>query len=76
MGWVREWNDIRDTMKQGKIAAPVQDPRLFRLVKVRVLKPFCVAGKRVEIGAETEVPYHVARDLEAVGKCEILDVNG
>lgn len=59
-------------MQHGKIADPVQDPKLFRLVKVRVLRPFCVAGKRVEIGAETEVPYHVALDLAAIGKCEIL----
>lgn len=60
-------------MQHGKIADPVQDPRLFRLVKVRVLRPFCVAGKRVEIGAETEVPYDIARSLAATGKCDILE---
>ncbi len=64
---------MRDTIQHGKIADPIQDPRLFKLVKVRVLRPFCVAGKRVEIGAETTVPYHVARDLAASKKCEILE---
>lgn len=59
-------------MQPGKIADPVQDPKLFRLVKVRVLRPFCVAGKRVEIGAETEVPYDIARSLAASGKSVIL----
>lgn len=61
-------------MQHGKIADPVQDPKLFRLVKVRALRPFCVAGKRVEVGAEAEVPYHVALDLVAIKKCEILEV--
>lgn len=56
-----------------QIADPIQDKKLFQLVKVRVLRPFCVAGKRVEIGAEVEIPYHVAQDLKAIGKAEMVN---
>ena len=74
MSWVREWTTMSHVMIHNKIPDPVQDPKLFAPTKVRVLKPsFCVAGKRVENGEEIEVPYHVARDLHAVGKCEFID---
>lgn len=73
MGWVLDWTSMRETMQHSKIADPVQDPRLLQSVKVRVLRAFCVAGKRVEIGAEVEVPYCTARDLRAIGKAEMVN---
>lgn len=72
MNWAREWNEMRDTMTRTKLPDPVQDPKWFEPTKVRVLRPFCVKGKRCEIGSETEVPRHVALDLVAIGKAVIL----
>jgi hypothetical protein len=54
------------------VPAPVNDPRLMRLVRVRVVRPFRVAGKPLTIGEEVEIPFHVACDLRVLGKCEIL----
>ena len=59
-------------MQHSKIGEPVQDPRLFTPTKVRVIRPFCVNGQRIEIGAQCEVPYHTALGLQAIGKCEII----
>lgn len=73
MSWVREWSEMRDTMHQGKIADPVQDPKLFQPVTVRVVRPFCVRGRRLEIGEEVDIAYHVAIDLKAMGKAELLN---
>jgi len=70
MAWVNEWSDLRPSI--GKVAPPVQDDRLFAPTKVRVLRPFCVKGKRCEIGTVTEVAYHVALDLKAIGKAELI----
>lgn len=57
-------------MNYSKTADPVQDPKLFQLTRVKVIRPFCVMGRRVEIGAEVAVPYHIALDLRAIGKAE------
>jgi hypothetical protein len=61
-----------DTMRHSNVAAPVQDPKLFQPVKVRVLRSFCVTGKPLAVGAEVELPYHVARDLRALGRVELI----
>ena len=55
-----------------KIPTPTTDPRLLQKVRVRVLKPFCVSGKRLEIGAEVTIEFHVARDMKALGKVQIF----
>lgn len=47
-------------------------PELLAPVRVRVLRPFCVQGARVEIGTEIELPRHVAVDLVTQGKAEPL----
>ncbi len=72
MNWATKWNDMRPSTRQGKIPEPVQDPKLFAPTKVRVLRPFCVAGSRCEIGTEVSVPYHVALDLRNIGKAELV----
>jgi hypothetical protein len=48
-------------------------PELFKATKVRVLKPFCVGGESLEIGATVELQAHDAHSLAAIGKCEILN---
>lgn len=47
-------------------------PELLRATKVRVLRPFCVAGKSLDIGTTVELQAHDARSLAAIGKCKIL----
>lgn len=60
-------------MNQWTPGTPVRnDPKLFQPVRVRVRRSFCVGGQRLEIGAEVEIPYHVARDLQAIGKAEFI----
>ena len=49
-----------------------QDPRLFTPTKVRVLRPFYVAGKALQVGDIATVEAHLARDLVAVGKAELV----
>lgn len=70
MSWVTDWSDMKPPNET--VAPPIQDPRLFEPTRVRVLRPFCVAGKRCEVGTETSVPYHIALDLKAIGKCELI----
>lgn len=63
-------------MNEWTIDKPVRnDSRLFQPTKVRVLRSFCVAGRRLEVGTEVEIPYHVARDLRAIGKAEFVMQN-
>ncbi|MDR4469831.1 MAG: hypothetical protein MRJ68_16300 [Nitrospira sp.] len=70
MSWVNDWSEMKPSAE--KVPLPVQDPKWFAATRVRVLRPFCVAGKRCEIGTETQVPYHVALDLKAIGKAELI----
>jgi|CXWL01.1.fsa_nt_gi hypothetical protein len=55
-----------------KAPVPVNPPHLMRPVRVQVLRPFRVAGKPLAIGDEVEIEYHLARDLWAIGKVELL----
>ena len=49
---------------------PRNDPSLSLPVQVRVKRPFCVKGKRIEEGEVVTVEAHVARDVVALGKAE------
>jgi hypothetical protein len=49
------------------------DPRLLAPTQVHVLIPFCVQGKRVEAGQTVTLPYHDARSLAAIGRCELVN---
>lgn len=71
MSWVDNWSDLN--LPKGRVAPPVQDDRLFAPTKVRVLRPFCVGGKRCEVGEEATVPYHTALDLRNIGKASIVE---
>lgn len=48
------------------------DPSLFKLIRCRVLKSFCVKGKPLEIGSLVSLERHLADSLQATGKLEIL----
>ena len=63
---------MSDGMRLNRAPTPKNPPELMRSVKVRCLKPFCVKGKPLAIKDECELDYYVARDLAAIGKCEIL----
>jgi len=54
------------------VPAPPNDPRLFEMIKVRALRPFCVRGRRIEIGEAVHVERHVAESLAAVGRCKFV----
>lgn len=55
------------------VPRPFNPPHLTRLVRVKVIRPFCVGGQPLAIGSEVEIEYHLARDLAAIWKAEILD---
>lgn len=60
-----------DTVKE-RHALPKNDPRLFQLVPVKVLKPFFAIGVRLEPGTITTLPRHVVSEMQAIGKAEFL----
>lgn len=47
-------------------------PELVKLTHVRVLRPFCVAGERVEVNAIVTLPRNDADSLAALKKVEFL----
>ena len=52
-----------------KLSAP-NPPALLKPVQVKVLKPFSVAGRRVEVGEVMSLEEHDVRSLEFLKKCE------
>ncbi len=48
------------------------DPRAFEPVRGVVLKPFCVAGSRMEVDVIVELPRHDALSLVAQKKLRLL----
>lgn len=47
---------------------PKNDPRLLEPVRLQVLTPFCVGGKRQEVGTIVSLPRHDAAGLIALGR--------
>ena len=47
-------------------------PELMKPTRCRVLRPFCVAGKRVEPGQTVELARHDAESMKAIGRVEVL----
>lgn len=68
---VNEWNGTQTPSSQN-IPPPINPPHLMRLVRVKVLRPFCVKGKPLASGDEVEVEFHLAKDLQALGKAAIV----
>ncbi|MDN5936653.1 MAG: hypothetical protein L0H94_06850 [Nitrospira sp.] len=52
---------------------PKNDPRLTKLVQVRVTRAFYVAGRPLWIGDEAMIEFAIARDLRDMGKCVLLE---
>ena len=48
------------------------DPRLFKLTPVRVVRPFCIKGVKQEPESIISIPLHVAIEMRAIGKVEII----
>ena len=51
---------------------PRKPPELLKATRCRVLRPFSIAGQRVEIGAVVELRQRDAMSMRALGKVEIL----
>ncbi|HXZ96414.1 MAG TPA: hypothetical protein VEG37_05105 [Burkholderiales bacterium] len=45
---------------------------MTKLVRVKVIQPFFVSGKRLEIGEIVELQRHDAQSMAALGKIEFL----
>lgn len=71
MSWATDWRG-EETPGHQAVDPPVDDPKLRRLVRVKVLKPFRVGGKALAIGEHVEIEFHLFRDLAALGKCELV----
>jgi hypothetical protein len=50
----------------------VNNPALLAPVKVEVLRPFCIEGKRIERGETVTLPKYVAADLMTIGKARLV----
>jgi len=50
---------------------PRNNPRLFELVQVRVLRAFCIRGERIEPGKLVELERHLAESLASIGKVQL-----
>lgn len=51
---------------------PKNSARLFAPVRVKVLRPFYVGGKEQRTDTTTELEYHVAVEMAAIGKAKII----
>ncbi|TKB63201.1 MAG: hypothetical protein E8D47_13220 [Nitrospira sp.] len=70
---MKDWKQEKPVANQRAEAPFVNDPALLRLVKVKVLKSFRVGGKPLTVGDEVSIEWHLAKDLNALGKCAIVD---
>ena len=52
---------------------PVTPPELFRLVRCKVIKSFCVSGKPTQPGDVISLPLHEAMGLKAINKVLIIE---
>ena len=52
---------------------PMNPPHLVAPTRCKVLRSFYVKGKPVPVGETVTLEYHLARDLAALGKVQILD---
>lgn len=74
-GWQqREAFDEAERARLAELNKPFRGnpPELMAPVRCRVLRPFCVAGQRVEIGAYVDLPKYDADSLRATGRVEIV----
>lgn len=77
MGWALQRDHgqrMTETERLAELRKPpaANPPHLTKPTRCTVLKAFCVAGKRVELGQTVTLEFHVARDLAAIHKVEVL----
>jgi len=58
------------THRERDLQVAFNDPKHFEIVRVRVLRPFCIRGERIEPGKVIELERHVADSLAATGRVE------
>ena len=51
---------------------PVTPPELLKPVRCKVIKSFFVSGKPLQPGEIVSLPWHLAQDMKALHKVEIL----
>lgn len=75
MGWVQTWPESDVDRAFSRVPGFTKnDPHLFRSTKVKVLRAFRVRGQPVDLGSIVAIAYHLAIDLQHLGKCEILEI--
>jgi hypothetical protein len=52
---------------------PKNPEYLTRLVRVKVKKSFYIGGKPCPVDSVVSIQRHLALDLQALGRCEILE---
>jgi hypothetical protein len=74
--WHEEQRDAyeREQLRLAYLRGPLpkNPPELLAPTKCKVLRPFCVGGKRVEIGEIVTLTRADAKSLETLRKVEIL----
>lgn len=80
MSWAKNWDHTNTQMPWAVLPIKTeaelmseQDPRLFEPVTVRCTRPFCVGGKRIEVGQAVEVQRHLAEGLVLMKKAELTE---
>lgn len=71
MNWVRSWGNQTNLADCGPVTK--NDPALLALVPVQILRPFCLRGRRCEVGTTAQIERALALSLQAIGKCQLLD---
>ncbi len=60
-------------MMEQEAPLPVNDPKLFAPVRIRVIKPFYIEGRLVCKDDIVKLGRFNAESLQAIGRCEILE---
>ena len=66
--------DDHERVRTAELNKPFRgnDPALLKPTRCKVLKPFFVAGNRVEPDQVVSLPFHDAKSLAAAKKLEII----
>jgi len=74
--WREEQRDAyeREQLHAAYVRGPLpkNPPDLIAPTKCRVLRPFSIAGERVEIDQTVTLPFHDAESMRFLGKLEFL----
>jgi uncharacterized protein YciI len=71
-GWIRGWKGTVNMEWTEHSALPKNPEHLTRLVQIKALRGFVVAGRVAAVGEIVTVEAHVARDLVALERAEYV----